>query len=647
MLGPIFSFELLTASRRTRYFVVRGLYGAILAAALFLVWMSVFHGRSWSGQQSNAIALSARFMAGFFQTFSVMQLLAAVVLGPAVAAGTIAGERERRTIEYLFTANLGNAEIVLSKLAARFLQIMLILLAGLPILAVAMLQGGIAPEALLAVYVVTFSTVVCVATLSIAVSVWSARARDAVIRAYLVILVLLIVPMIVAAFTLSGTLSFSWLDVLMDYAIDPLLASNPFWKLSDIISGTSGTAISTGWSAVEVLVRNQMIFALVCAVYATLAVRRVHVRQMGRAKANHKWLILPRLRPSLGNKPMLWKELFAGEASSRLGAIGRIAICLLAASVLIPLGWQFIETLDNSSTGRNAQGILHPVSQYLIMTAMLGSAVSCGIFILIGARAACSITSEKERDCWQSLISTPLTGMEIVQAKILGSIYALRYLFGVLFIMWSMVVILSPGFVFIVPVLLFTLLVISIAMASLGTLFSLRMKSSLWAMAATLGISFFVGGGYLFCCMPVMIAGGGRGGEEIMLAPLIPFLMAAPVVFYAEGVSHGAGGALAANVFGVIGYTVTAIVLYASAIGSFDLFSGRSENTTSSAHLWQEHSTGAGKSPFVNSDSRDASGDITMDDVLDMIQATRDRQPSQFPHPHEQHSGLTEDASPK
>ena len=187
LLGPIFSFEMLTASRRVRYFVVRGLYGMVLAAALCLVWMSVFHGpRFYSTQNSNTIALSARFMANFFVTFSIMQLLAAVGLGPAIAAGTIASERERRTIEYLFAADLGNAEIVLSKLAARFLQIMIILLAGLPILAVAMLQGGIAPEALLAVYVVTFSTVITVASLSIAVSVWSARARDAVIRAYLV-----------------------------------------------------------------------------------------------------------------------------------------------------------------------------------------------------------------------------------------------------------------------------------------------------------------------------------------------------------------------------------------------------------------------------------------------------------------------------
>ena len=650
LLGPIFSFEMLTSSRRTRYFVVRGLYGVVLAAALFLVWMTVFHGSQWPGQNSTDIALAARFMAGFFGTFSVMQLLAAVILGPAIAAGTIAGERERRTIEYLFTANLSNAEIILSKLAARFLQIMLILLAGLPILAVAMLQGGIAPEALLAVYVVTFSTVVTVAALSIAVSVWSTRARDAVIRAYLVLLMLLIVPAVVATISLTGSLSASWFDVLMDYAIDPLLVANPFWNLSNIISGTSGATMSAGWSAVGELVRNQMIFAFVCGMYATLAVRRVHVRQMGRAKAPRRWLVLPRLRPELGQYPMLWKELFAAEASSRLGALGRIAICLLAACVLIPIGWQFIDVLENPSTGRNSQKILYSVSNFLEMTAVLGSAVGCGIFILVGARAACSITSEKERDSWQSLIGTPLSGAQIVRAKILGSIYALRYLFGVLLIMWGMAMILEPGFVIVVPFILLTLLVISVAVSSLGVLLSMRMKSSLWAMAATLGIGFFVGGGYLFCCVPFLIAGGGgNGGEEIMLTPCIPFLMAAPAEFYVHGVRGSSEGSmLAANFFGFIGYTITAIILYASTVSCFDLFSGRMENTTAMPYHRPGELTRKGPSPFMENGGEDSTADITMDEIMDMVKATSDRQLPRRRRSHEPPSELLpEETGPK
>ena len=55
-----------------------------------------------------------------------------------------------RTIEYLFASRLSNAEIVLGKLAAQILHIVYLVLAGVPILTLMMLLGGIAPEAVLA-----------------------------------------------------------------------------------------------------------------------------------------------------------------------------------------------------------------------------------------------------------------------------------------------------------------------------------------------------------------------------------------------------------------------------------------------------------------------------------------------------------------
>ena len=91
-----------------------------------------------------------------------LQLLAVVLLGPAMVAGTIATERERRTIEYLFASSLSNAEIVLGKLAAKLLHVVFMILAGVPVLALVMLLGGIAPEALLTLLILTLSTVLTV-----------------------------------------------------------------------------------------------------------------------------------------------------------------------------------------------------------------------------------------------------------------------------------------------------------------------------------------------------------------------------------------------------------------------------------------------------------------------------------------------------
>ena len=148
----------------------------MLLGALWVVYLSMtpFYriGRDFGEDDIHAVA---RFSAAFFDTFAVLQLLAVVLLGPAMVAGTIAAERERRTIEYLFASSLSNAEIVLGKLAARLLHVVYVILAGVPVLALVMLLGGIAPEAVLVLLILTLSTVLTVSTLSIAVSVWSAR----------------------------------------------------------------------------------------------------------------------------------------------------------------------------------------------------------------------------------------------------------------------------------------------------------------------------------------------------------------------------------------------------------------------------------------------------------------------------------------
>ena len=191
LLGPIFSVELVTGARRARYYVLRVVYAGVLLLALSVACLQTAF--SSSGAVANATA-------GFFMAFAVLQVLAVLALGPAMAAGTVAMERQRRTIEYLFASPLSNAEILLGKLAARMVMMICLVLAGLPVLGLAMMLGGIAPEALLVVMAITASTLTAVTMISIAVSAWAPRAQDAVVRVYLLLLVLLLAPWILSYF---------------------------------------------------------------------------------------------------------------------------------------------------------------------------------------------------------------------------------------------------------------------------------------------------------------------------------------------------------------------------------------------------------------------------------------------------------------
>ena len=133
----------------------------------------------------------------------------------------------------------------------------------------------------------------------------------------------------------------------------------------------------------------------------------------------------------------------------------------------------------------------------------------CGL-LLLTARAAGSITSEKERDCWVSLISTPLEAGQIVKAKILGSLWSLRGLVPFLAVVWLPALLLRPSYFWGIAFTLLDLGILAAFTATLGVYCSQRSKSTLRAMAAALGIAIVVGGGYLMCCCP-MVAVGSRG----------------------------------------------------------------------------------------------------------------------------------------
>jgi ABC-type transport system involved in multi-copper enzyme maturation permease subunit len=562
--GPLFALEMLTSARRTRYFIVRVLYASVLFFALFCTYLSYSQNHYLSDR-----ALIAAFAWSFFGIFSMLQLLAVAALGPAMAAGTIAQERERRTIEYLFASTLSNAEIVLGKLLARLFQVGYLVLAGMPILFIAMLMGGIAPEAIVLLTIVTLSTALTVSIISITVSVWSARAREAVVRAYLVIIVLLVLPPMML--NMSGTWFY---NTVFNSLNEQLLAANPFYMLGHMLVTASSANTAVAWDSMLAMLRNQAVVCVLGITASTLAVRRVHLRASGSVpkKRRRRFHLY---RPEMGDRPMLWKELVAEPAASRLGAVGRIAVMLILFGILAPTAWVFFTTIAPSyNVGRS------DYADYLRYSAIMGAFVGCGGLLLIAARAAGSITSEKERDCWVPLLSTPLEAREIIWGKIVGNLWAARGIFVVLAIIWGLGAILDPGFVIAILFMMGTLLILAVYASGLGVLYSLWCRTSMRAMAATLATGLFAGGLYMFCCIPLMI--GNSVGDEgiIVLSGCIPFLLGFPGVIYVESISyHNMSGpetnVIFAYVLGMIGYSIAAAVLISASIGNFDRFSGR------------------------------------------------------------------------
>lgn len=572
LLGPIFRVELVSVARRRRYFVLRVVYAALILLVLWSSYSSVLLWRA-DGQPRMSIQNVSTLATTFFVSFSWLQMLAILAVGPAMAAGTIAAERERRTIEYLFTTDLANHEIILGKTFARLFLLGQFVLVGLPILFLFRMLGGIPAQLLVATFLLAGSTAVLLTALGVCVSVWSPRARDAVVRVYLLLAAMFLLPIALQASMGWGVLSSPRWQAWLAPVVDGLIRINPLWALGKAMDRM---AVGRGLDMPYVgqTAGAQLCVSLLAILLAMTAVRRVHLRASTQGAASkpsryRSWR-LPTWRRPLGERPLLWKEMYASTASTRLGIVGVVALTLILIVVLAYTLFFFWLASDDVLHGSQANDYHH----YLyVITGLFGSSV----LLLLGARSAGLITQEKERDCWWSLLATPLSGGEIIRGKMWGNLYAARWPFLLLLFIWGLAMVFTPSYGWTVLALSATFGLTAWFVTNLGLFFSLRSSTTLRSMGATLGVLVFLGGGYLLCCCTVMM-GSSSNSIGLMFAPCLPFLLLFPAWAFVDWNSSNFWGREAfpvGYVCGVVGYLAASAFLYSQMVSRFDQLAGR------------------------------------------------------------------------
>jgi ABC-type transport system involved in multi-copper enzyme maturation permease subunit len=170
LLGPIFRAELLRTARRGRYYILRFIYGAIL---LLLFWSG--YAGTFRGAPSATIAAVAMFALETFFTFVIVQLVAVLVLIPPLFGGTIADEKQRKTLHYLMASQLTASEIVVDKVLGRLTHLAILLAMGLPIVSILGLIGGVPPEYVVGAFIGTVSTCAFAVALTVLISTLGRR----------------------------------------------------------------------------------------------------------------------------------------------------------------------------------------------------------------------------------------------------------------------------------------------------------------------------------------------------------------------------------------------------------------------------------------------------------------------------------------
>jgi ABC-type transport system involved in multi-copper enzyme maturation permease subunit len=473
----------------------------------------------------SGINQSAEFASGFFLTYTIVQFAVVLILTPAYTAGAIADEKDRRTIEFILATDLRNREIILGKLLSRLANLMLLLLTGLPILAFLQFMGGIDPNLLLACFAATVITVFSVAALSIATSVASRNARDAIARTFLVI---------IGYFIISGV---SWLLLgPPGWASWPSTAT---WQspvtLNDIVHWLNAGNIISAYVGILEQVRLSknlatvlpscllqyglfhIPLALLLIAYSIARLRAVALKQRvvkGSSARRLSW------RPRVGDRPMLWKELF-GQPAERFNIWRGLALFLIIAASFFPVVLVFIEVFGlpwvRTGPWGGSRDQTELVGAMSVWVKTVGCILACFMLLGIAVRASISFSGERDRQTLDSILATPMESVHILRAKWLGSIFAAPWAWLWLVIIYILAVSTQALHPMGALLLLTACFIYGGVFALRGLWFSMVCRTTPRATVCALlvGVAVSVGHWLVWmCCIPFSMVGPGPGFSD-------------------------------------------------------------------------------------------------------------------------------------
>ena len=177
--NPVLQRELLVNLRMTRAFVLLFAYIGLLGLVVFAAWPS---------QQSLDLTRSPEEAKRLVNLFFLGQYILMSLMAPSFASGTITGEKERKTYEMLLASPMRPVAIVVGKLLASLSHLAVLVFCSLPIVMLCLPLGGKSLYEVLATYVAMAAAVLTFGMISMACSSYFSRTIASEVVSYLLIL---------------------------------------------------------------------------------------------------------------------------------------------------------------------------------------------------------------------------------------------------------------------------------------------------------------------------------------------------------------------------------------------------------------------------------------------------------------------------
>ncbi len=193
-LNPIIVREVRTRMRGVRPYLILTAFLVLLAAAGVGIYQLMLQQARFG-----AMLLSAQVGQGLFRGLAFVELLLVVFLAPSMTSGAISGEREQLTYDMLMATPLRPAQILWGKLVAALSYLFLLIFAAVPVFSVVLVFGGVELRALLKALGLLLAATVFFGAIGLCCSAFGRRTARATTIAYIVVLLLLGIPVLLAS----------------------------------------------------------------------------------------------------------------------------------------------------------------------------------------------------------------------------------------------------------------------------------------------------------------------------------------------------------------------------------------------------------------------------------------------------------------
>jgi ABC-type transport system involved in multi-copper enzyme maturation permease subunit len=542
LFGPVLRYDLVRTARRARYFVMRFFFALVLFLTLFVFYHQMLGSVQAQRAQRQTLIDFAEF---FGNAYLIIQFLLVLLMTPAYVGSAISEEKERRTLEFLFATDLRNQEIIFGKLASRVGNILMFLLAGLPVLAFIQFFGGIDPDLLMAGFGATLATVLSISAVSLYCSVHAKHSRDGIVRSYLYVIgyfllgVILFVlfQMLQGSFAGTGGAA-SWKIEEQSPTIRGIAWFSEIFLSGDLFHAifvnrmafyARVTGLGVSWTGVDLgtsisqLYRNYLIFhGAVFLLFLLASIWQIRSACLHISPGKKKRSKERKFRAVNNWPPMVWKELLVPKLARKTLRY-RIATGLVWAVYLVILVLIFVFHFQHGTFRWNDLGFATN-----IYVRIAGTVLAVLLVLGVGVRAAVAVGVERDKQTLETLLSSVLTDRQIMFGKWVGSLGSLGPSLILLGIIWILGLISGGLSLLAIPILVLCLLVYGSFAASLGLFFSAGGKTTTRALLGTLFWLIVWGGAHLLLVGIVVMMMGGKDANELFgffLGNTPPFVM--------------------------------------------------------------------------------------------------------------------------